>query len=62
MTRTATMIDAYPADLGGIDCTPWPACVDECAARADMHEHCKVCAEACRACERACTDLLDALG
>src|SRR3954451_5038502 len=24
------------------------ACGDECAGHADMHEHCRVCAEACR--------------
>ncbi|MFC8421909.1 MULTISPECIES: four-helix bundle copper-binding protein [Streptomyces] len=23
-----------------------------------MHQHCRVCAEACRRCERACNDVL----
>jgi len=26
-----------------------------------MHEHCRVCAEECRRCEAACTELLDAM-
>ena len=36
-------------------------CADECAAHADMHEHCRVCAEECRRCEEACSRLLKAL-
>jgi hypothetical protein len=35
---------------------------DECADHADMHEHCRICAYACRRCEQACTDLLASLG
>jgi hypothetical protein len=27
-----------------------------------MHEHCRVCAEACRRCEAACNELLATLG
>ncbi|HZG02579.1 MAG TPA: four-helix bundle copper-binding protein [Streptomyces sp.] len=26
-----------------------------------MHEHCRICAEACRRCERACNELLATL-
>lgn len=37
------------------------SCGAECAMHADMHEHCRVCAEACSRCERACRELLDAL-
>ncbi|MFG1697171.1 four-helix bundle copper-binding protein [Nonomuraea sp. NPDC049309] len=37
------------------------ACGDECA-RHTQHSHCAVCAEACRDCERACRELLGALG
>jgi hypothetical protein len=33
-------------------------CGDECADHAGMHEHCRVCAEACRAGEQACRALL----
>lgn len=29
-------------------------CGEECAKYAQMHWHCKVCAEACRSCEDAC--------
>ena len=35
-------------------------CGDECERHSHM-PHCRVCAQACRRCERACQDLLDAL-
>ncbi|MFI7481309.1 four-helix bundle copper-binding protein [Kocuria sp. M1R5S2] len=38
------------------------ACADECEKHADRHEHCRICAEACRRCEVACMDLITALG
>ncbi|MBZ9638041.1 four-helix bundle copper-binding protein [Streptomyces sp. PSKA30] len=38
------------------------ACGDEYGRHADMHEHCRVCAEARRSCEQACNELLGALG
>jgi hypothetical protein len=34
------------------------SCGDECALYADVHEHCAICADACRNCERTCRDLL----
>ncbi|HEY0698544.1 MAG TPA: four-helix bundle copper-binding protein [Micromonospora sp.] len=34
------------------------SCGDECAAHADMHEHCRICADACRTSERMCQELL----
>ena len=34
------------------------SCGDECERHAHM-PHCRVCAEACRRCERACRDLLE---
>jgi hypothetical protein len=37
------------------------ACGHECASHADMHEHCRVCADSCRRCEQACQALLAAL-
>lgn len=37
------------------------SCGAECAMHADMHEHCRVCAEACHRCERACRELLAAM-
>ena len=37
------------------------ACAEECERHAH-HEHCRVCAEVCRQCERACDDLLAAIG
>jgi hypothetical protein len=38
------------------------ACADECEKHASMHEHCRVSANECRACERACRALLDTMG
>ncbi|RDV44748.1 four-helix bundle copper-binding protein [Leifsonia sp. ku-ls] len=37
------------------------ACADECEKHADMHEHCRICAEVCRRCEAACAELLASL-
>ena len=37
------------------------SCGDECEQHAGMHEHCRVCAEACRRCEQVCQELLGAL-
>ena len=38
------------------------ACGDECDLHATHHEHCRVCADVCRRCEKACCDLLASLG
>jgi uncharacterized protein DUF326 len=38
------------------------SCGDECERHSSRHEHCRVCAEMCRRCERACQELIDALG
>jgi hypothetical protein len=37
------------------------SCGDECGAHAGQHEHCGICADACRACERSCRELLGAM-
>ncbi|WP_037306309.1 ferredoxin [Amycolatopsis orientalis] len=37
------------------------ACARECETHAGRHDHCRVCAEQCRAGEKACQDLLDTL-
>jgi hypothetical protein len=37
------------------------SCGDECERHAPMYQHCRVCAEACRRCERVCRDFLDVL-
>jgi hypothetical protein len=37
------------------------SCGDECERHAQMHEHCRICAESCRRCEHACRELLRAL-
>ena len=37
------------------------SCGDECERHARMHEHCRMCAGACRRCERACQELLAAM-
>ena len=36
-------------------------CAEECERHAHHHEHCRLCADECRRCERACQDLLAAL-
>lgn len=38
------------------------ACADECDRHAAHHDHCRVCAEVCRRCEQACSDLLASIG
>lgn len=37
------------------------SCADECGSHAEHHEHCKICADACRRCEQTCNDLLASL-
>ena len=37
------------------------ACASECARHAEMHRHCRVCAEACTACADACNEMLSAM-
>jgi hypothetical protein len=34
------------------------SCGDQCAGHAGTHDHCGICAEACRSCETACRRLL----
>lgn len=36
-------------------------CAEECASHADMHDHCKTCAECCRRCADACQQLMSLL-
>jgi hypothetical protein len=38
------------------------ACGDECERHAAHHEHCRICADVCRRCERACNELIAAIG
>lgn len=38
------------------------ACGDECDRHAAHHEHCRICADVCRRCEQACSDLVAAIG
>jgi hypothetical protein len=37
------------------------SCGDECGRHARMHEHCRICEQACRRREQACQELLDAM-
>jgi hypothetical protein len=37
------------------------SCGQECARHAQMHEHCRICAEVCRYCEDACRQLLGSM-
>lgn len=36
-------------------------CGEECDRHADMHEHCRICADACNRCEASCRQAMDAL-
>jgi len=36
-------------------------CGDECERHAAHHEHCRISAQVCRRCERACNDLIAAI-
>ena len=36
-------------------------CAADCEEHADHHEHCRICADACRRCEKACAALLESL-
>jgi len=42
--------------------TACATCAAECEQHAGHHEHCRVCAEACRRAEQACSRLLVAMG
>jgi hypothetical protein len=37
------------------------SCGDDCERHARMHEHCRICEQACRRYEQACQELLDAM-
>jgi hypothetical protein len=37
------------------------ACGQECVRHAQMHEHCRICAESCRHCEETCRQLLSTM-
>lgn len=36
-------------------------CGDECEKHSSRHDHCRICAEACRRCERACGDAIQSI-
>lgn len=36
-------------------------CGDECDAHAEMHDHCRICAETCRHCQERCNFLLGSM-
>lgn len=38
------------------------ACAEECEKHSSRHEHCRICAEACRQCEKSCSELVGAIG
>lgn len=59
--RTGSNLDTVKGLLAACR-TACATCADECERHASMHEHCKVCAEACCRCEKACTNLLTAIG
>jgi hypothetical protein len=52
-TRTKSLLETCTATC--------KSCGDECERHAQMHDHCRVCAVACRRCEQACRELLAAM-
>jgi hypothetical protein len=58
LSRQATSDDAAVRALVDACVQPCASCAAECEQHADMHAHCRVCAEACRACEQASRELL----
>jgi hypothetical protein len=44
MSQAATMLDTYPADLGGVDTKALAACIEACF---DCAQACTACADAC---------------
>ncbi len=64
--RVLSRHTGYDADLTravlGTCAAACKACGDECGQHAEMHEHCRVCAETCRRCEQACRDLIGSRG
>lgn len=66
---TARVLSRQTAHNRGLSQAIVQACVracqvsgDECDRHADLHEHCRVCAEVCHRCQKVCEDLLAALG
>jgi hypothetical protein len=62
---TARVLSRHTGYDGNITRTLLEACImtckscgDECASHAEMHEHCRICAEECRSCEQVCRELL----
>jgi hypothetical protein len=41
--------------------TACDACAQECRKHAQMHEHCRTCAEACQGCIEACNSVISSL-
>jgi hypothetical protein len=37
------------------------ACGEECARHAQMHDHCRICAQSCRHCEETCRQMLSSM-
>ena len=54
--HTASMMAMLQATIAM--CT---ACAEECMTHADMHDDCRMCAEACRQCAAACQKMMDAM-
>lgn len=58
LTRQTTTEAALWRDLVNACRTACIICAEECDRHADMHEHCRICADHCRECARACDSLL----
>jgi hypothetical protein len=63
LSRSGTPVDARPEGIGiyallDACAQVCRSCADECADHAEHHEHCRICAQACRLAEQACWDFL----
>lgn len=61
LTRHTGLDLALMRSIAGTCIAACDACAAECTQHAEMHEHCRICADACQACARACEELVGSL-
>ena len=63
--RVLSRHTGYDANLSrallGACVTACRSCGDECGKHEDFHEHCRICAESSRVCEKSCAELMVAM-
>ncbi len=61
MMRSAGMDPAVMSSMMASCIAMGEACAAECRMHADDHDHCRICAMACEAMVKACTDMMAAM-